>query len=401
MDHDSKPQPLRILYVSSVDPTSASGPGINEREFLAALVAEPDVDVRAVAPCAEAPHAEIRPALGARVRPPRSSGIAAFLVHQVSLFVSASREVRRMRPDVLVYRASILPWPQLLLAVHRVPHVMKTLGAGVIDGVEGRAKGVYRLLDLANRAMLRRLVAGAEYVDVCTPQLARFLADRLRLPESTFDVVANATNVRRFQVHDDQELRRELQLDGARPIVGFVGGRPYQRGGGALVEALPELVRDHPAINAVIVGGGSDVEALRRRAAELGVADRVVTPGHVPYDLVPSYISIFDVGVALDDEDRSSRIGSSSQKIRQYVSAGKPVVALGEGNDFLDDLSLGTRIARQDELVGALRGWLRLTDAERSEHARRAVGFAQAELSIDSTLAHRLRAWRRAIGDRG
>jgi hypothetical protein len=86
-----------------------------------------------------------------------------------------------------------------------------------------------------------------------------------------------------------ERVRSRLRLDGF--VVGFVGRLIPEKG----VHLLLEAVRDLPAVRVLIVGGGPEEERLRRRAAELGIADRVRITGAVASVAVPEYMAALDV----------------------------------------------------------------------------------------------------------
>jgi glycosyltransferase involved in cell wall biosynthesis len=74
----------------------------------------------------------------------------------------------------------------------------------------------------------------------------------------------------------------------ARPLIGCVGRLTEQKRFGDLLAALSLLRAEGFDAEAVIVGAGEDEVALRKTAADLGVADQVAFAGHVD-----------DVGAAL------------------------------------------------------------------------------------------------------
>jgi glycosyltransferase involved in cell wall biosynthesis len=126
---------------------------------------------------------------------------------------------------------------------------------------------------------------------------------------------------------DSGELRAELGLDGAF-VAGLVGslilsprlGISY---GWDLVEALAHTDQ---AMVALIVGDGSGLEALRERAAELGVADRCRFVGRVPSDRVGPYVCAMDVGISTQTNDEVGQVRTAA-KLPLYLACGRPVLA--------------------------------------------------------------------------
>jgi glycosyltransferase involved in cell wall biosynthesis len=71
--------------------------------------------------------------------------------------------------------------------------------------------------------------------------------------------------------------------------VGRVESSSRWKGLGVLLEALRVVADSVPSARLDVVGDGDDLARLRRRAAELGIADRVEWRGRVPHDRLPAF----------------------------------------------------------------------------------------------------------------
>ena len=65
------------------------------------------------------------------------------------------------------------------------------------------------------------------------------------------------------------------------PLVLYAGRMIPEKRVPLLVEALAQLMRDDPAVRAVLVGRGPDLDAVSAQVAELGLAGRIALPGFV------------------------------------------------------------------------------------------------------------------------
>jgi glycosyltransferase involved in cell wall biosynthesis len=78
--------------------------------------------------------------------------------------------------------------------------------------------------------------------------------------------------------------------DGASTVILFVGRIQDSKGVFELLDACTERLRAEPQLKLIYAGEGSDLEELRRRALERGLAGQVVFPGMVPHSQLASVI---------------------------------------------------------------------------------------------------------------
>jgi len=121
--------------------------------------------------------------------------------------------------------------------------------------------------------------------------------------------------------------RRRLEWPEA-PWVVFVGNLVAWQGLDTLVRAAPEVIEACGA-RIAIVGDGQMRSTLETLAENLGIADRVVFVGSVPYEDVPTYIGAASACVAPFTRARNEAIGLSPLKVYEYLACGRPVVASG------------------------------------------------------------------------
>lgn len=87
-----------------------------------------------------------------------------------------------------------------------------------------------------------------------------------------------------------------------------------------LVEAFARFVKDHPAARLVLAGSGPLRERTERQVAELGLADRVLFLGEVPFSELPAIYAAADVKVISSDYE------SFCFAAIEAMSAGLPVL---------------------------------------------------------------------------
>jgi len=192
-----------------------------------------------------------------------------------------------------------------------------------------------------------------------------------------------------------KDAKLKLGLDRFDKIVGYVGGSPSKRGAKQLVEISPKIKRRYPNVGIVIVGSDSEIDKLKIRTRQLDTEDIFMWAGVVPYEKVVDYISCFEVGIALDTTERLEKIGNSSQKIRQYLACGIPVICGKGTNRFIEEENLGFLVDSQntEEIFEAVSTFIFYKEQEANIFSKRAVKYAYKNLSIDIAIKTRLEFW--------
>jgi glycosyltransferase involved in cell wall biosynthesis len=121
----------------------------------------------------------------------------------------------------------------------------------------------------------------------------------------------------------DPGARQRLGLPAADPVIVCLANFTPTKGQAVIIDAMPQLVAQFPAVRAVLAGDGPELPALKARAEALGVGDRVEFPGSVgdPWDLLRAA----DVFVL------ASEIEGLPLVVLEAMSQGVPVVATDVG----------------------------------------------------------------------
>ncbi len=165
------------------------------------------------------------------------------------------------------------------------------------------------------------------------------------IPPGKVTVIPNAVDIERFTVaaRPDEALRRELGLEGTR-VLGFLGSFYAYEGLSLLLEAFPGILAAVPNARLLLVGGGYEEEALRRQAAQAGIADKVLFPGRVPHDRVHAYYSLVDLLV----------YPRLSMRLTELVTPLKPLEGMAQGKVVVASDVGGHRELIRDGETGVL-----------------------------------------------
>ncbi|HJZ72593.1 MAG TPA: glycosyltransferase family 4 protein [Vicinamibacterales bacterium] len=176
------------------------------------------------------------------------------------------------------------------------------------------------------------------------------------------DRVPKGVDVERFRP-DGPSQRDALGLRDRRIVIAVARLVPLKNLA-LLIDAAARLQTRIHNLHLLIVGDGPEADALRRRAAGRGVADRVTFAGDVPHAETPSWFRSADV-FAL-----SSRFDNSPNAVLEAMATGLPIVATDVGGvrEFVADGSGGALVADDDPeaMAAALERYLTDTVAART-----------------------------------
>lgn len=199
----------------------------------------------------------------------------------------------------------------------------------------GRRDLFYRML-----RVLERLTFLTADVSIATNESYRQIAlERGRMrPERVF-VVRSGPDLRRLRIVPPVPAWKR----GRRHLVGYVGVMGRQEGIDLLLQSVRHLVHELGRTDAqfALVGGGTELEAMKAYARELGVEEFVTFTGRVPDSELLAVLNTADVCVNPDVANEMND-KSTMNKIMEYMALGKPIVQfdLKEGRYSAQDASL-------------------------------------------------------------
>jgi len=136
-------------------------------------------------------------------------------------------------------------------------------------------------------------------------------------------------NRERFCPGDPAAARAGWGLEGGADVLLFVGRFVPVKGLDLLLQALPEVVEEHPGVRLLVAGGGDTEDADRRAALaladRLGVAGRVTWLGPVTQPALAALYRAADLLVV------PSRYESFGLAALEALACGTPVVATAVG----------------------------------------------------------------------
>ena len=153
-------------------------------------------------------------------------------------------------------------------------------------------------------------------------------ARSLRARDPTY--LPNGVSSEFLRPQSGKEIRERFNLREGEIIVGYVGSLSFWIDLLPLLDSLRLARRRGIPVKALIVGGnlhGDYASVLRKSVRDRALDDAVIFTGFVPYVDVPRYVAAADLCVLPHDVRNPVGYYAGPNKIWEYLSQGKPVLA--------------------------------------------------------------------------
>ena len=151
-----------------------------------------------------------------------------------------------------------------------------------------------------------------------------------------FTVIPTGLDIAPYKEADGASLRAKWGWPDEKIIIS-VGRLAEEKNWGTLLQAFALALKEQPDLRLVLVGDGPQAQALRQLAGELGITERVLFAGRVPFEQVPAYLKAADLFAF------ASVTETQGLATLEAMAAGLPVVAVtGPGtSDIVEDGAQG------------------------------------------------------------
>lgn len=253
------------------------------------------------------------------------------------------RLARRWRPDVVHAHS---PYRCILPAYV----VARRLGLPVVYEVRGLwedsgvMQGNIRPGSVKYRYHVWLEQQGLEVADVVVAIGEHLREDLIRrgVPEDRCFVVPNAVEPSRFVPREpDAQLIRHHRL--RANVLGYIGSHRQMEGIEYFIGAFAKIAARREDVSLLLVGDDDrNGPLLRRRAVELGVADRIVFTGRVPFDQIARYYSVIDIFAVTRPSGRATELVTPLKPL-EAMAMGKAVIGSSVGGirELIDDGQTG------------------------------------------------------------
>lgn len=331
---------MNILFCDYLKVENPSGQSTHIHEVLSALAkighnimplnADYAEDEREV-------NASLRPSAWRRIKGSVSrSRILKPIIGEITILWSFLREIRvfisaliiiarrRGRIDIIYRRHSLFNSEYLLAKLFKIPSVKEVNGI-VADETKITKRGDRVSLWVIDR-IERFSMPKADKIIVVAPKLKELLHSEYGIKADKITIIQNGANTDLFRPMDVIKVREELNLRQDCNYICFVGLLVQWQGIKYVVRSMPLVVSERPQTQLIIIGDGQMKQELINLAEQVGVLDKVIFTGMVPYQKVPLYMNASDICVAPFIRERNERCGFSPIKLYEYMACGKAVI---------------------------------------------------------------------------
>ena len=244
-------------------------------------------------------------------------------------------ELAAFEPEVIhnhMFRAEVVGTKAALLLGElgcRRPAIISTVHSSRVRCIE-------------DRETLRQLTPLMDRLIVVSRAIKEKIEDEGRYGPPV-SLIYNGVDLQRYN-HQQPccTLHEDYHLDPEAQIVGVVARLEAEKGHRTLLAAWPEVIAAVPKARLLIVGEGSEQDALESQAGQLGIADTVIFTGR--REDVPAVTAALDVAVLPSYRE------AQGLSVLEAMALGRPVVASRVGGipEMIDDGVSGLLVPPHD-----------------------------------------------------
>ena len=188
---------------------------------------------------------------------------------------------------------SLIPKLVRLMRRERIDIVQTTLFyADFIGAVSARLAGVPSVISWEtishehdfysawHRSLAYRFAMKLANVIVAVSEdVKKSLIQKRRINSDKIETIHYGVNLNQFSHKEDDSMKKKLGLLNAYPIIGVVARLEEVKGHDYLIDALPEIVTQHPKTRCLLVGDGENRKHLEQKCLTLGIKNHVLFLG--------------------------------------------------------------------------------------------------------------------------
>lgn len=295
-------------------------------------------------------------------------GLDVFLTSRVM------RAARRFQPDIVhghLHEGALMAW--LAAKIFRKPFVFDFQGSLTGEMTDHHFLNPRGIFYKPLRTLEQWIDQQPAYVFTSAAYQGALLEQEYGVPSKKIMHIPDGANPEWFRPWSDQERAefraqknklkvKTLGIKPNSPVVVYLGLLADYQGVGHLLQAAQQvLARGSDAY--FLIMGYPGAEKYITRAHEMGISQRVLFPGRIPYQEIAKWLAVGNVAVA---PKLSQTEGNG--KILNYMASGLPVVAFENpvARDYLGDDGVYAPSGDADALASGIESLLADRDAAKA-----------------------------------
>ena len=133
-------------------------------------------------------------------------------------------------------------------------------------------------------------------------------------------------NQRLFKEISDRVVQSSQKIGNDFNLLIYIGKMDKTRRLSEMIEAFRLVADQFDQCRLLMIGDGDDRPQLQDLTKRIGLTERVLFTGNVPYDAIPAYLSAADIGLAYIPQTNTYNF-QPSLKTLEYRQVGLPQVA--------------------------------------------------------------------------
>jgi glycosyltransferase involved in cell wall biosynthesis len=213
-------------------------------------------------------------------------------------------------------------------------------------------KGIfYKMLILFERLTFKT----ANYSIATNESYKNIAVNRGKMPAEKVQIVRSGPKLDRLKLTAGNQVYKK----GRKFLVGYIGVIGEQEGLDLLLDSVKYIVAKRIDIQFAIIGGGTDLEKIKKLTQEMGLQNYVDYYGRVDDEIMVDVLNTADVCVNPDRPTEMNNL-STMNKIMEYMALKKPIVQydLKEGRVSAREASLYAKNTSTEDFAEKLMSLL-------------------------------------------
>ena len=218
-----------------------------------------------------------------------------------------------------------------------------------ITPIKGRNIYLKRLARTFSRGFVRK----AECVITPSNKTAKYLKYKCKVKNKPIYVIPTGIDIQpfnksNFTLEEKNMLKESLGIKKDEKVILFLGRVAEEKSIDVLMNAMPDVFKSYPNSKFLIVGDGPSKKALEEQASSLGIKDKVVFTGKIPYNEVPKYYNLGDVFINASITETQGLtfieamaaevpiVAKYAPNLSEFIKNGKNGILVRKNSDFKD-----------------------------------------------------------------